>query len=158
MRKLSGGEKLIVGGGLTLAVALGGCASKGSSGEASDTTTTASSSTAMYPQIPGKIFHTEDQRGIPVGVRTYVSPFSNEQQGSRSEGAGVNVVCVEPDGRDLVDTNVPAGQPQERGNDWYLITATPDVANQEWVNTSYVDVGSAAVADCATIEGLDPTR
>lgn len=65
-----------------------------------------------FPQVAAMVAHTENAQGRPIGVRTYASPFTNEERGSRADAARVNIVCVEPEGRDLTDTNVPPDQSQ----------------------------------------------
>lgn len=140
--------------GLGVGAVLGGVVVRGMTDN-----TPAASGRATAP-VEAVVAHTENREGRPIGVRTWASPLTDEKRGARADGAEIDVVCIEPNGRELTDTDVPPGDPTNRGNDWYLITGTTDKGRQEWVSTSYVEItasaGSAAVVECATIEGLDP--
>jgi len=154
MRKPRTGEVIGTVAGLGLGVALGGVVTRG---------LTDSEPSEGVMQVPraATIVNTENRKGVPIGVRTYASPYSTLERGVREEAAPVDAVCVELNGRLLTDTDVPAGEPTDRGNDWYLLTATTDPSRQEWVNTSYVElapaVGAAALDNCDEI-GLAPPR
>jgi hypothetical protein len=153
MRKPTTGETIGTIAGLGVGAVLGGVVVRGFAEDRP------AEGSVLVP-LAAMITHTENREGKPIGVRTFASPLTSQERGNRADAASVDVVCIEPNGRKLIDTDVPAGAPTDRGNDWYLLTATTDRSRQEWVNTSYVEIthaaGAAALAECATVPGFNP--
>lgn len=121
----------MLGRGTMILLTTAACVGESSSGPESDSAAKAADA------IMGFVVHTEDARGIPVGVRGYLDPhdLSKTENGWYPEGARVPFVCYEI-GRLGIDRDVQGPDPVQ-WSVWYQVHGGHN-GRQQWLPQPYI--------------------